>query len=128
DGTHIVETLKKVNPETTLFLIASKTFTTQETMTNAHTARDWFLESAGDQAHVAKHFAALSTNATAVSEFGIDTANMFEFWDWVGGRYSLWSAIGLSIALAVGYDNFVELLDGAHEMDKHFVSTDLESN
>lgn len=128
DGTHIVETLKKVNPETTLFLIASKTFTTQETMTNAHTARDWFLESAGDQAHVAKHFAALSTNATAVSEFGIDTANMFEFWDWVGGRYSLWSAIGLSIALAVGYDNFVELLEGAHEMDKHFVSTDLESN
>ncbi|MCZ4295665.1 glucose-6-phosphate isomerase [Vibrio sinaloensis] len=128
DGTHIVETLKKVNPETTLFLIASKTFTTQETMTNAHSARDWFLESAGDQAHVAKHFAALSTNATAVSEFGIDTDNMFEFWDWVGGRYSLWSAIGLSIALAVGYDNFVELLDGAHEMDNHFSSTELESN
>nr|WP_319555301.1 glucose-6-phosphate isomerase [uncultured Vibrio sp.] len=128
DGTHIVETLKKVDPETTLFLIASKTFTTQETMTNAHSARDWFLETAGDQAHVAKHFAALSTNATAVSEFGIDTDNMFEFWDWVGGRYSLWSAIGLSIALAVGFDNFVELLDGAHEMDKHFVSTDLESN
>ena len=128
DGTHIVETLKKVDPETTLFLIASKTFTTQETMTNAHSARDWFLETAGDQAHVAKHFAALSTNATAVSEFGIDTDNMFEFWDWVGGRYSLWSAIGLSIALAVGFDNFVELLDGAHEMDKHFVSTDLENN
>ncbi|WP_162063514.1 glucose-6-phosphate isomerase [Vibrio taketomensis] len=128
DGTHIVETLKKVDPETTLFLIASKTFTTQETMTNAHTARDWFLESAQDQAHVAKHFAALSTNAPAVSEFGIDTDNMFEFWDWVGGRYSLWSAIGLSIALSVGYDNFVELLDGAHEMDNHFVSTDLESN
>ncbi|GAB2642497.1 glucose-6-phosphate isomerase [Vibrio panuliri] len=128
DGTHIVETLKKVSPETTLFLIASKTFTTQETMTNAHTARDWFLESAQDQAHVAKHFAALSTNAPAVSEFGIDTDNMFEFWDWVGGRYSLWSAIGLSIALAVGYDNFVELLDGAHEMDNHFVATDLESN
>ncbi|MDA0149906.1 glucose-6-phosphate isomerase [Vibrio sp. LaRot3] len=128
DGTHIVETLKKVNPETTLFLIASKTFTTQETMTNAHTARDWFLEAAGEEAHVAKHFAALSTNATAVSEFGIDTDNMFEFWDWVGGRYSLWSAIGLSIALAVGYDNFVELLDGAHEMDNHFASTDLESN
>ena len=128
DGTHIVETLKKVDRETTLFLIASKTFTTQETMTNAHSARDWFLETAGDQAHVAKHFAALSTNATAVSEFGIDTDNMFEFWDWVGGRYSLWSAIGLSIALAVGFDNFVELLDGAHEMDKHFVSTDLESN
>ncbi|MCG9751939.1 glucose-6-phosphate isomerase [Vibrio brasiliensis] len=128
DGTHIVETLKKVDPETTLFLIASKTFTTQETMTNAHSARDWFLESAGAQAHVAKHFAALSTNATAVSEFGIDTDNMFEFWDWVGGRYSLWSAIGLSIALAVGYDNFVELLDGAHEMDNHFASTELESN
>ncbi|OLQ85089.1 glucose-6-phosphate isomerase [Vibrio ponticus] len=128
DGTHIVETLKNVNPETTLFLIASKTFTTQETMTNAHTARDWFLESAQDQAHVAKHFAALSTNAPAVSEFGIDTDNMFEFWDWVGGRYSLWSAIGLSIALSVGYDNFVELLDGAHEMDNHFVATDLESN
>ncbi|NOH64545.1 glucose-6-phosphate isomerase [Vibrio sp. RE88] len=128
DGTHIVETLKKVNPETTLFLVASKTFTTQETMTNAHSARDWFLESAGDEAHVAKHFAALSTNAPAVSEFGIDTDNMFEFWDWVGGRYSLWSAIGLSIALAVGYDNFVELLDGAHEMDNHFASTDLESN
>ncbi|WP_194439601.1 glucose-6-phosphate isomerase [Vibrio fluminensis] len=128
DGTHIVETLKNVDPETTLFLIASKTFTTQETMTNAHTARDWFLESAQDQAHVAKHFAALSTNAPAVSEFGIDTDNMFEFWDWVGGRYSLWSAIGLSIALSVGYDNFVELLDGAHEMDNHFVATDLESN
>lgn len=128
DGTHIVETLKKVNPETTLFLVASKTFTTQETMTNAHSARDWFLASAGDEAHVAKHFAALSTNATAVSEFGIDTDNMFEFWDWVGGRYSLWSAIGLSIALAVGYDNFIELLDGAHEMDNHFASTELESN
>ncbi|NOH80985.1 glucose-6-phosphate isomerase [Vibrio sp. RE86] len=128
DGTHIVETLKKVNPETTLFLVASKTFTTQETMTNAHSARDWFLESAGDEAHVAKHFAALSTNAGAVSEFGIDTDNMFEFWDWVGGRYSLWSAIGLSIALAVGFDNFVELLEGAHEMDNHFASTGLESN
>ncbi|MCG9680956.1 glucose-6-phosphate isomerase [Vibrio sp. Isolate23] len=128
DGTHIVETLKKVNPETTLFLVASKTFTTQETMTNAHSARDWFLESAGDEAHVAKHFAALSTNAPAVSEFGIDTDNMFEFWDWVGGRYSLWSAIGLSIALAVGYDNFIELLDGAHEMDNHFASADFENN
>ncbi len=128
DGTHIVETLKPLNPETTLFLIASKTFTTQETMTNAHTARDWFLAEASDTAHVAKHFAALSTNAAAVSEFGIDTDNMFEFWDWVGGRYSLWSAIGLSIALAVGFDNFVELLDGAHEMDKHFSTTELESN
>ncbi|MCY9805878.1 glucose-6-phosphate isomerase [Vibrio scophthalmi] len=128
DGTHIVETLKKVNPETTLFLIASKTFTTQETMTNAHTARDWFLAEAGDEAHVAKHFAALSTNATSVAEFGIDTDNMFEFWDWVGGRYSLWSAIGLSISLAVGYDNFVELLEGAHEMDNHFAETELENN
>ncbi len=128
DGTHIVETLKKVDPETTLFLIASKTFTTQETMTNAHSARDWFLETAGSEAHVAKHFAALSTNASAVSEFGIDTENMFEFWDWVGGRYSLWSAIGLSIALAVGYDNFIELLDGAHQMDNHFASTKLEDN
>ena len=124
DGTHIAETLKKVNPETTLFLVASKTFTTQETMTNAHSARDWFLASAGDEAHVAKHFAALSTNAGAVSEFGIDTENMFEFWDWVGGRYSLWSAIGLSIILGIGYDNFVELLTGAHEMDNHFKSTD----
>ncbi|RJX65228.1 glucose-6-phosphate isomerase [Vibrio sinensis] len=128
DGTHIVETLKKVNPETTLFLIASKTFTTQETMTNAHTARDWFLAEASDEAHVAKHFAALSTNAVAVSEFGIDTDNMFEFWDWVGGRYSLWSAIGLSISLAVGFDHFVELLEGAHEMDNHFAESDLENN
>ncbi|MCG7498745.1 glucose-6-phosphate isomerase [Vibrio sp. Of7-15] len=128
DGTHIAETLKKVNPETTLFLIASKTFTTQETMTNAHSARDWFLASAGDSVHVAKHFAALSTNAKSVAEFGIDTDNMFEFWDWVGGRYSLWSAIGLSISLAVGFDNFVELLEGAHEMDKHFASTEFESN
>ncbi|MFA0484423.1 glucose-6-phosphate isomerase [Vibrio sp. 10N.222.55.B11] len=128
DGTHIVETLKPLNPETTLFLVASKTFTTQETMTNAHSARDWFLAEAGDNAHVAKHFAALSTNATAVAEFGIDTDNMFEFWDWVGGRYSLWSAIGLSISLSVGFDNFVELLEGAHEMDNHFASTEFESN
>ncbi|MCL9775615.1 glucose-6-phosphate isomerase [Vibrio methylphosphonaticus] len=128
DGTHIAETLKKVDPETTLFLVASKTFTTQETMTNAHSARDWFLATATDEAHVAKHFAALSTNAKSVSEFGIDTDNMFEFWDWVGGRYSLWSAIGLSIILAVGYDNFVELLAGAHEMDNHFANTELESN
>ena len=128
DGTHIVEILKSLNPETTLFLVASKTFTTQETMTNAHSARDWFLAEAGDEAHVAKHFAALSTNATAVAEFGIDTDNMFEFWDWVGGRYSLWSAIGLSISLSVGFDNFVELLEGAHEMDNHFASTEFESN
>ncbi|OPN19021.1 glucose-6-phosphate isomerase [Salmonella enterica] len=128
DGTHIAEVLKKVNPETTLFLVASKTFTTQETMTNAHSARDWFLKTAGDEKHVAKHFAALSTNAKAVGEFGIDTANMFEFWDWVGGRYSLWSAIGLSIILSVGFDNFVELLSGAHAMDKHFSTTPAEKN
>ncbi len=128
DGTHIAEGLKKVNPETTLFLVASKTFTTQETMTNAHSARDWFLKAAGDEKHVAKHFAALSTNAKAVGEFGIDTANMFEFWDWVGGRYSLWSAIGLSIVLSIGFDNFVELLSGAHAMDKHFSTTPAEKN
>ena len=127
-GTHIAEVLKKVNPETTLFLVASKTFTTQETMTNAHSARDWFLKAAGDEKHVAKHFAALSTNAKAVGEFGIDTANMFEFWDWVGGRYSLWSAIGLSIVLSIGFDNFVELLSGAHAMDKHFSTTPAEKN
>ena len=128
DGTHIAEVLKKVNPETTLFLVAAKTFTTQETMTNAHSARDWFLKAAGDEKHVAKHFAALSTNAKAVGEFGIDTANMFEFWDWVGGRYSLWSAIGLSIVLSIGFDNFVELLSGAHAMDKHFSTTPAEKN
>ena len=128
DGTHIAEVLKKVNPETTLFLVASKTFTTQETMTNAHSARDWFMKAAGDEKHVAKHFAALSTNAKAVGEFGIDTANMFEFWDWVGGRYSLWSAIGLSIVLSIGFDNFVELLSGAHAMDKHFSTTPAEKN
>ena len=128
DGTHIAEVLKKVNPETTLFLVASKTFTTQETMTNAHSARDWFLKAAGDEKHVAKHFAALSTNAKAVGEFGIDTANMFEFWDWVCGRYSLWSAIGLSIVLSIGFDNFVELLSGAHAMDKHFSTTPAEKN
>lgn len=128
DGTHIAEVLKKVTPETTLFLVASKTFTTQETMTNAHSARDWFLKAAGDEKHVAKHFAALSTNAKAVGEFGIDTANMFEFWDWVGGRYSLWSAIGLSIVLSIGFDNFVELLSGAHAMDKHFSTTPAEKN
>ncbi|HEC4691503.1 TPA: glucose-6-phosphate isomerase [Escherichia coli] len=128
DGTHIAEVLKKVNPETTLFLVASKTFTTQETMTNAHSARDWFLKAAGDEKHVAKHFAALSTNAKAVGEFGIDTANMFEFWDWVGGRYSLWSAIGLSIVLSIGFDNVVELLSGAHAMDKHFSTTPAEKN
>ncbi|MGQ9806027.1 MAG: glucose-6-phosphate isomerase [Chlorobiales bacterium] len=128
DGTHIAETLKKVNPETTLFLIASKTFTTQETMTNAQTARAWFLESAKESAAVAKHFVALSTNAKAVAEFGIDTKNMFGFWDWVGGRYSLWSAIGLSIVLSIGFENFEALLQGAFEMDEHFRTTPLEKN
>ena len=128
DGTHIAETLKKVNPETTLFLVASKTFTTQETMTNANSARDWLLAAAKDNSAVAKHFAALSTNGKAVAEFGIDTNNMFEFWDWVGGRYSLWSAIGLSIALSIGFDNFEALLSGAHEMDKHFHTAPLEKN
>ncbi|WP_272575977.1 glucose-6-phosphate isomerase [Providencia sp. PROV273] len=128
DGTQIAETLKTLNPETTLFLIASKTFTTQETMTNAHSARDWFLAAAKDESQVAKHFVALSTNSEEVAKFGIDTNNMFEFWDWVGGRYSLWSAIGLSIILSVGFDNFVQLLSGAHAMDKHFTQTPLEKN
>jgi glucose-6-phosphate isomerase len=128
DATHIVETLKKVTPDETLFLIASKTFTTQETMTNAHTARDWFLDAAKDPAFVAKHFVALSTNEKEVTKFGIDAANMFVFWDWVGGRYSLWSAIGLSIALTIGYGNFEQLLKGAHEMDNHFEFTPFEKN
>ncbi len=128
DGTHLAQVLEQASPETTLFIVASKTFTTQETMTNAHSARDWFMRAAGDKAHVAKHFVALSTNAAAVSNFGIDTANMFEFWDWVGGRYSLWSAIGLSIALYVGMDNFEDMLAGAHEMDEHFRTTPLEQN
>ena len=128
DGTHIAETLKKVNAETTLFLIASKTFTTQETMANAHSARNWFLESAKNESEVAKHFVAMSTNATEVSKFGIDTANMFGFWDWVGGRYSLWSAIGLSISLSIGFDNFKALLEGANAMDEHFENTDFEQN
>ncbi|OKP00529.1 glucose-6-phosphate isomerase [Xenorhabdus eapokensis] len=128
DGTHIAETLKNLDPETTLFLVASKTFTTQETMTNAHSARHWFLQSAIDEAHIAKHFAALSTNEHEVKKFGIDPQNMFEFWDWVGGRYSLWSAIGLSIALSIGYENFAQLLSGAHAMDKHFEQTAFEQN
>ncbi|AFL84920.1 glucose-6-phosphate isomerase [Belliella baltica DSM 15883] len=128
DGTHIAETLKKVDPETTLFFIASKTFTTQETMTNAHTARNWFLEAAKDENAVAKHFVALSTNAKSVAEFGIDTKNMFAFWDWVGGRYSLWSAIGLPIACAIGFENFEKLLAGAHSMDKHFRTAEFENN
>ncbi len=128
DGTHIAETLKKVNPEETLFLIASKTFTTQETMTNALTAREWFLKSAQNEAYVAKHFAALSTNEKEVTKFGIDKANMFEFWDWVGGRYSLWSAIGLSIALTIGYDNFEQLLKGAYVVDVHVQKEKFDKN
>ncbi len=128
DGTHIVETLKKVDPEETLFLIASKTFTTQETMTNAHTARSWFLATAEDEKFIAKHFAALSTNEKLVTEFGIDKANMFEFWDWVGGRYSLWSAIGLSIALTIGYNNFEQLLKGASMADDHFRHQKFDKN
>ncbi len=128
DGTHIAETLKKVNAEETLFLIASKTFTTQETMTNAQTARNWFLTQAKDEAHIAKHFIALSTNETDVVKFGIDPENMFEFWDWVGGRYSLWSAIGLSIALTIGFANFENLMKGAHATDIHFRETDLDKN
>lgn len=128
DSTDLVETLKGLNPETTLFLVASKTFTTQETMTNAHSARDWFLAAAKDEFAVAKHFAALSTNTEKVRQFGIDPENMFEFWDWVGGRYSLWSAIGLSIVLAIGMDHFEELLNGAHKVDEYFRTTPLEAN
>ncbi len=128
DGTHIVEAIKPLNPETTLFIVASKTFTTQETLTNAHTARDWLLADLKQESAVAKHFVALSTNEEAVSAFGIDTSNMFEFWDWVGGRYSLWSAIGLSIALYIGMDNFESLLQGAHDMDEHFSATEFEEN
>ncbi len=128
DASHIAETLKKVDPGETLFLIASKTFTTQETMTNAHTARKWFLEHAGDEKHIAKHFVALSTNETDVVKFGIDKENMFRFWDWVGGRYSLWSAIGLSVMLTIGYENFEELLKGAHAIDEHFRTTPPEKN
>ncbi len=128
DGAHVMETLETLNPETTLFIVSSKTFTTQETMTNAHYARDWFLAQSQAVKHVAKHFVAVSTNRDAVVGFGIDPANMFEFWDWVGGRYSLWSAIGLSIVLAVGAERFVELLEGAHAMDTHFRSTPLAQN
>jgi glucose-6-phosphate isomerase len=127
DGAHVKEALETLNPATTLFIVASKTFTTQETMTNAHTARDWFLAQAQEQ-HIARHFVAVSTNRDAVSAFGIDPANMFEFWDWVGGRYSLWSAIGLSIVLAVGAERFIELLEGAHAMDEHFRQAPLARN
>jgi len=128
DGAHLAQTLEQCSPDNTLFIVASKTFTTQETMTNARSARTWFLQAAADQGHIAKHFVALSTNAKAVSDFGIDTANMFEFWDWVGGRYSLWSAIGLSIALYIGMDNFEAMLEGGHEMDIHFQTAPLEKN
>ncbi len=128
DGTHLMETLKPLNPATTLFIVASKTFTTQETLTNARSARNWLVTAAGDDGVVRKHFVALSTNAQAVAEFGIDTDNMFEFWDWVGGRYSLWSAVGLAIAVGVGMDCFEELLSGAHQMDVHFRSAPLERN
>jgi len=128
DGTHLTETLKKLDAETTLFIISSKTFTTQETLTNARTARSWLVARLGDEQAVEKHFAAVSTNLEATSEFGINPYNVFEFWDWVGGRYSLWSAIGLPIALFVGMDKFEELLDGAHTMDEHFRCTPLEQN
>jgi len=128
DSTDLVETLRRLAPETTLFLVASKTFTTQETMTNAHSARQWFLAAAKDEAHIARHFAAMSTNTAAVRAFGIDPANMFEFWDWVGGRYSLWSAIGLSIAIYLGMDNFEALLAGAHRVDQHFRTAPFEQN
>jgi len=128
DGAHAKEILETLNPETTLFIVASKTFTTQETMTNAHHARAWFLQKSQSGQHVAKHFVAVSTNREAVTAFGIDPANMFEFWDWVGGRYSLWSAIGLAIVLAVGKERFIELLAGAHEMDTHFLQAPLAAN
>lgn len=128
DATHIIETLKNVSPETTLFMIASKTFTTQETMTNAQTARKWFLNTAHDESHIKKHFVAISTNAKEVRKFGIAPENMFVFWDWVGGRYSLWSAVGLSIACSIGFHHFIELLDGAHAMDMHFYNTPFERN
>jgi len=128
DGTHMIETCARLDPETTLFLIASKSFTTQETIANAHTAREWFLNSGAKSKHIAKHFVAISTNTEAVAEFGIDTRNMFEFWDWVGGRYSIWSAIGLPLALAIGMDRFERFLQGAHEMDEHFRTAPLEQN
>ena len=128
DGTHLAEVLKKVTPETTVFIVASKTFTTLETITNAKSAKAWLLETAKDETTVAKHFVALSTNEVEVTKFGIDKNNMFEFWDWVGGRYSLWSAIGLSIACSIGFENFERLLAGAHFMDNHFKTAPLEKN
>jgi len=128
DGTHIAETFKKIDPETTMFFIASKTFTTQETMTNANSARQWFLDKSGDEAHIKKHFVAISTNQKSVEEFGIDPENMFGFWNWVGGRYSVWSAIGLPVACIIGFDNFYEFLSGAHLMDEHFRTSSFEKN
>nr|BAH83569.1 glucose-6-phosphate isomerase [Entamoeba nuttalli] len=128
DGTHMVEALKKCNPETTLFVICSKTFTTAETLMNAHSARKWFVEKTGNEEAISKHFVAVSTNATEVSKFGINTDNMFEFWDWVGGRYSLWSAIGLTIMISIGEQGFLDLLSGAHAMDKHFRNTEFAHN
>ena len=128
DGTHMAEALANSDPETTLFLVASKTFTTAETTTNANTAKSWFLEKTGNKGEIAKHFVALSTNTSEVEKFGIDPKNMFGFSDWVGGRYSVWSAIGLSVALFIGYDNFHQFLAGAHAMDKHFKETPLEKN
>ena len=128
DGTHIAETLKRLNPETTLFIVASKTFTTQETMTNAHTSREWFLKYAQNEAFIKNHFVVVSINSDAVSAFGIDIDNMFRFWDWVGGRYSLWSAIGLPIAYGIGFENFIELLEGTHSIDLHFRNTEFENN
>ncbi|HEV8515064.1 MAG TPA: glucose-6-phosphate isomerase, partial [Cyclobacteriaceae bacterium] len=128
DGTHLVEIVKHLDPETTLFIIASKTFTTQETMTNAESAKKWFLEKSNGKGDVAKHFVAVSTNTKAVTEFGIASENMFVFWDWVGGRYSLWSSIGLSIVCTIGYENFVQLLEGAYAMDNHFKNEPFEKN
>jgi glucose-6-phosphate isomerase len=128
DGSHLAETLRELHPATTLFIVASKTFTTEETMMNARSAREWFMAQAADAAHVAKHFAAVSTNVSEVRKFGIDPENMFVFWDWVGGRYSLWSSIGLPIAIAVGFGHFEQLLEGAHEMDEHFRSAPMEDN
>jgi glucose-6-phosphate isomerase len=128
DGTHIAEALAKSDPEKTLFLVASKTFTTAETTTNANTAKKWFLEQTGNKGDIAKHFVALSTNEAEVTKFGIDKKNMFGFESWVGGRYSVWSAIGLSVALYIGFDNFKQFLAGAHDMDKHFRETPLKDN
>lgn len=127
DGDHVSEVLKKINPETTLFVIVSKTFTTQETLTNSETIRAWFLKSAKEE-HISQHFVAVSTNIQRVTDFGIHPTNIFPMWDWVGGRFSLWSAVGLSISLAIGSDNFESLLEGANEMDEHFKTADFKEN